>query len=165
MAACPEPVKLVASLACWPGAPRALMLPVPGRAVSYRLSPEPVQVSRARDQARDALPGWGLGQHTELAVLIVSELVTNAIRHGQGQVEVRLSYARGYLRAEVHDHGTGRPARQHPAADRESGRGLELIDGLIEPYSGTRGVINDCDCRGKTVYVAVPLAPDPKGIS
>ncbi len=44
------------------------------------------------------------------------------------------------------------------------GRGLELIDGLIEPYDGTRGIVDDGDCRGKTVYVAVSRAPDPKGI-
>jgi signal transduction histidine kinase len=136
----------------------------PAPTASYCLNPEPAQVGRAREQARNALPCWGLADYTELAELIVSELVTNALVHGNGQIEVYLSYARGSLRAAVHDCGTGRPVRQHPAADRESGRGLELIDGLIEPYGGRRGVVNDGGCPGKTVYVAVSLAPDPKGI-
>jgi anti-sigma regulatory factor (Ser/Thr protein kinase) len=131
--------------------------------VSYRLSPEPVQVARVREQARGALPGWGLDEYAELAGLIVSELVTNALVHGTGPIDVHLSYARGRLRAAVHDFGAGRPVRQHPAADRESGRGLELIDGLIELHGGARGVVDDSDCRGKTVYVALSLAPDPKG--
>jgi anti-sigma regulatory factor (Ser/Thr protein kinase) len=141
-----------------------LVITSPELGVSYRLSPEPVQVGRAREQTRGVLPGWGLGEHAGLAELIVSELVTNAIVHGTGQVEVHLSYAGGCLRAEVHDFGGGRPVRHPAVADREGGRGLELIDGLIELHAGTRGVIDDLDCPGKTVYVALSLAPDPEGI-
>jgi signal transduction histidine kinase len=133
------------------------------QAVSYRVRPEPVQVARARAQARRALPGWGLAEHTELAELIISELVTNAIVHGTGQIEIRLSYEGGCLRAQVHDNGGGRPIRRHPATDCEQGRGLGLVDGLIELYGGTRGVVSDSDCLGKTVYVTLPLACDPEG--
>ena len=132
--------------------------------VSYRLDADPLQVSSAREQARKALPGWGLGEHTDVAELIVSELVTNAIVHGAGQIEVRLSCAAECdLWAEVHDDGAGRPVRQRPAADEEGGRGLELIDGLIELYGGTRGVVDDVDGPGKTVYVAVSLSRGPAG--
>jgi signal transduction histidine kinase len=120
-------------------------------------------VARARAQARQALPGWGLAEHAELAELIISELVTNAIVHGTGQIEIRLSYEGGCLRTQVHDHGGGPPVRRHPAADCEYGRGLELIDGLVELYGGTRGVVSDSDCPGKTVYVTLPLAADPEG--
>jgi signal transduction histidine kinase len=133
------------------------------QAVSYRVRPEPAQVARARAQARQALPGWGLAEHTELTELIVSELVTNAIVHGTGQIEIRLSYEGGCLRTQVHDHGGGRPIRRHPAADCERGRGLGLVDGLIELHGGTRGVVSDSDCPGKTVYVTLPLACDPEG--
>src|SRR5260370_31804659 len=123
----------------------------PAPTASCCLTPEPVQVGRAREQARDALPGWGLAGYTELAELIISELVTNALVHGNGQIEVYLSYARGSLRAALHDCGAGRPVRQHPAADRESGRGLELIDGLIEPSRGTRGPAGDGNRRATTL--------------
>lgn len=133
------------------------------QAVSYQVRPEPVQVARARAQARQALPGWGLAEHTEVTELIISELVTNAIVHGTGQIEIRLSYEGGCLRTQVHDHGGGRPIRRHPATDCEYGRGLKLIDGLIELYGGTRGVVSDSDCLGKTVYVTLPLASDPEG--
>jgi hypothetical protein len=56
-----------------------------------RLGREPVHVGRAREQTRKALCEWGLGEHTDLAELIVSELVTNALCHGDGPVEMRLA--------------------------------------------------------------------------
>ncbi len=72
--------------------------------MSCQLSHEPVQVRQAREQARQALCGWGLGEHAEIAELIVSELAANAIQHGDGPVQVRVSYARGDLRVEVPSH-------------------------------------------------------------
>ena len=139
-----------------------MFVTAPGElAVSYRLRPEPVQVGRAREQARKTLPRWGLGEHADLAELIVSELVTNAVVHGDGQIEVRLSCACGDLWAEVHDDGAGRPVRQRPGSDDERGRGLELIDGLTELYGGARGIVEDSNGPGKTVYVAVPVGCDP----
>jgi len=131
--------------------------------VACQLGQDPLQVSTAREQARAALPGWGLGGHVGLAELIVSELATNALRHGDGPIGVRLSYADGDLRVEVHDSGAGRPVRQHAATDDECGRGLELLDGLIAQHRGERGVINDHAGPGKTVYVAVPLVASRAG--
>ena len=125
--------------------------------VAFRLDQDPAQVSDARERAREALPSWGLAGHVYLAEIIVSELVTNAMRHGDGPIGVRLSYAGGDLRVEVHDRGAGRPVRRHTATDDECGHGLELLDGLIALHGGQRGVVNDRAGRGKTVYVAVPL--------
>lgn len=130
------------------------------QSISYLIRPEPVQVSRVREQARQALPAWGLSEHAELAALIISELVTNAIVHGTGPIEVRLSYEDGSLHVGVHDRGDRRPVRRHPDGDWEDGRGLALIDGLIEQYGGARGVAADSDSIGKTVYVTLPLAAD-----
>jgi serine/threonine-protein kinase RsbW len=127
--------------------------------VACRLSREPAHAARAREQTRHALCGWGLGQHTDLAELVVSELVTNALCHGAGLIEMRLAYADGDLRVEIHDSGVGRPVRQHVDADDECGRGLELLDGLIELHGGERGVIDDDAGPGKTVYVELSLPP------
>jgi anti-sigma regulatory factor (Ser/Thr protein kinase) len=130
--------------------------------VSFQLDCDPIQVGWAREQARKALPEWGLGEHADVAELIVSELVTNAMVHGAGQVEVRLSCAAERdLWTEVHDDGPGRPVRCRPGSDDEGGRGLALIDGLIEVYGGTRGVVEDRAGMGKTVYVAMSLGRDP----
>jgi hypothetical protein len=129
--------------------------------VACRLGREPAHAGRAREQTRQALCGWGLDQHTDLAELVVSELVTNALCHGAGLIEMRLSYADGDLRVEIHDSGVGRPVRQHVGADDECGRGLELLDGLIELHGGERGVIDDDAGPGKTVYVALSLSLPP----
>ena len=128
--------------------------------MSCRFSREPVQAGRAREQAREALSGWGLGEHAELAEIIVSELVTNAIRHGDGPVDVCMSYDWGHLRLAVHDDGATRPATRPVTAEDESGRGLALVDGLIGLHGGTRGVTNDNTGDGKTVYVVIYLAGD-----
>jgi anti-sigma regulatory factor (Ser/Thr protein kinase) len=129
-----------------------------------RLSREPTQVRHARKQARAALFRWGLGQHADLAdlaELIVSELATNAIRHGDGLVHVCVSFARCHLRVEVHDNSASRwPVRQQAADDDESGRGLALLDGLIGLHGGCRGVTHDGAGRCKTVYVVICLAAD-----
>ncbi len=85
------------------------------------------------------------------------ELVTNAMCHGAGPVGVRLSCAADRLRAEVHDHGAGRPVRKHATGDDETGRGLELLDGLTGLHGGELGVVEDQHGPGKTVYVEVVL--------
>jgi anti-sigma regulatory factor (Ser/Thr protein kinase) len=129
--------------------------------ICCRLSREPAQVRHARKQARAALFRWGLGQHADLAELIVSELATNAVRHGDGLVHVCVSFARCHLRVEVHDNAATRcPVRQQAADDDESGRGLALLDALIGLHGGCRGVTRDGAGRCKTVYVVICLAGD-----
>jgi anti-sigma regulatory factor (Ser/Thr protein kinase) len=134
-----------------------------GHAVSRQLSRDPAQVTLSRQHARKALLDWGLGEHADLAELIVSELTTNAIRHGDGPIQVRMSYADGDLRVEVHDAGAGRPVRRQATPADESGRGLALLDGLIAVNGGSRGTAEDNTGPGKTVYVVIRLTPYPAG--
>ena len=128
--------------------------------VTYRLRRHPSEISRAREQARKALTDWGLADHTDLAELIVSDLATNALRHGAGPITVSLSYTRaGDLWLEVHDHGRGRPVIQKTTADDEQGRGLALLDALMGLHSGVRGMVDDPSNLGKSIYVALsPIA-------
>jgi signal transduction histidine kinase len=104
------------------------------------------------------LAAWGLGDQAILGELIVGELVANAVCHGEMPIWIRLSADGGRLRVEVHDGGAGRPVRTDAGGGDECGRGLELVDGLIEPHGGERGVISDLAGAGKTVYVVLPLA-------
>ena len=131
---------------------------MPELSVSWPPGRDLTEPRRAREQARKALFGWGLGEHAETAELIIDELVANAICHGTGPVGTRISYSGGLLWMEVHDDGPGRPVRRKADADAESGRGLTVIDGLLDLHGGSFGVEDDADGDGKTVYVSVCLA-------
>jgi anti-sigma regulatory factor (Ser/Thr protein kinase) len=133
------------------------------RSVGCRLRRDPAQVSQARRLIREALAKWGLDDYIEHTVLISSELVTNALRHGAGLISIRLDRARRDLRIEVHDHGAGRPVRRRAGTADESGRGLAVIEGLISMYDGRWGCTDDHKGPGKTVYVVLPLITNAVG--
>jgi anti-sigma regulatory factor (Ser/Thr protein kinase) len=124
---------------------------------------DPVHARDARRRARVLLAAWGLGEQASLGELVVSELVANAVCHGETPIWMRLSVDNGDLRVEVHDGGAGRPVRKHVGGGDECGRGLELLDGLIELHGGERGVIGDQASPGKTVYVVLSLETVPAG--
>jgi len=127
-----------------------------------RIDPEPLRVSHVREWARKTLPGWGLTEHTDIVELIISEMVTNAILHGAGPVEICLSCTLGHLRIEVRDHGAGQPALCHPTAEDMTGRGLALVDALTGSCGGSWGVTASTSGQpGKTVYAILPLTPEP----
>jgi anti-sigma regulatory factor (Ser/Thr protein kinase) len=144
-----------------------LLTDAPEHDITYRLDAVRALVGHVRERARKALADWGLPEYTDLAQLIISELVTNAVCHGHGPITVRLSYAPGELHFGVHDFGSGRPMHRQPAPHDESGRGLELVDALIALHGGIRSIGNDGDGPGKTVCVTVYLtasqAADPCG--
>ena len=71
--------------------------------------------------------------------LAVSELVTNAVVHGRGLVEVTLTVKDGAIRVAVADHGGGRPSLVHDGAERERGGwGLRLVDKLADEWGSVR---------------------------
>jgi two-component sensor histidine kinase len=121
-----------------------------------QLAPEPAEVGYAREQVRKILPGWGLAEHDHLVALIVSELATNAL-YSNDAIEVTLSYSGSELLIQVRDNGDEMPVRRNPGHGDESGRGLQLIDGLIDPLGGSRGVYKQSECHGKVVYVSLPI--------
>ncbi|WP_214318599.1 ATP-binding protein [Nonomuraea sediminis] len=98
---------------------------------SYTLSSVSASVPAARIWVRQMLARWKLTQLTEPAELLVSELITNAIKHaktGGAPITLVLSHVSGTLRLEVHDPDqNGRPIPQQPAADEEVGRGLWIV--------------------------------------
>ncbi|GHJ38686.1 ATP-binding protein [Streptomyces sp. TS71-3] len=127
------------------------------RAVVLRLPAVAASVARARAGARRLLRERRLSPEVaEDAVLVISELVTNAIAHTTGsQVVCRLRAGRTGLRIEVQDQGGGAatPHPRSPAHEDERGRGLVLVGAL----SSTWGVRQNPGGPGRTVWAELPL--------
>lgn len=93
-------------------------------------------VRLARQAARDALAEWRLACLEETAVLLVSELVTNAVRHARGTYAIALDLETGggWLRIEVQDADPRWPQPRVPGRFDESGFGFVLVDGLADRW-------------------------------
>ncbi|MFG2527496.1 SpoIIE family protein phosphatase [Streptomyces sp. NPDC048516] len=118
----------------------------------WSLAPEARSVARARELARDQLTDWGLQELVDTTELLVSELVTNALRHGHGEIRLRLLLDRTLV-CEVWDADLAQPRRRRARDTDEGGRGLQLV-GLLSQGWGSRRTP-----RGKTVWFELAL-PD-----
>jgi hypothetical protein len=112
----------------------------------------PRSVGRARRLLVSSLDGWGLKHLADAAELVVSELVTNSVRHAAEPrarlIATRFERVEGGVRIEVHDANCSKPAVRQAAADAEGGRGLALVDAIT---AGRWGV-SERDGVGKTVW-------------
>ena len=108
-------------------------------------------VRQARQTTRDSLATWRLAYLEETAVLLVSELVTNAVRHARGgrPITLELEASRSRLRIEVTDTDPRWPQPRTPAGFDESGFGFVLVDAL----AGKWGVRETA--TGKAVWAEV----------
>ncbi|MFC8511270.1 SpoIIE family protein phosphatase [Streptomyces sp. NPDC057411] len=123
----------------------------------WRLPREPRSVGRARELARAQLTAWELEPLVDTVELLVSELVTNALRYGEGEIRLRLLRDRTLV-CEVWDAGLVQPRRRRAKDTDEGGRGLQLV-GLLSAAWGSRRTP-----RGKTVWFELPL-PDGDGLA
>ncbi|MFI6205719.1 ATP-binding protein [Streptomyces sp. NPDC051041] len=108
---------------------------------SFRLPGHPVSVGLARRRVRDHLAAWGhdpRDRTLEHAVLLVSELATNAVRHGSSAragFEVAVTaLADGSCLVEVSDGSRSEPRPGRAAEDEETGRGLHLVEHLATAW-------------------------------
>ncbi|MET4662389.1 PAS domain S-box-containing protein [Streptomyces sp. PvP037] len=116
----------------------------------WALPREPRSVGRAREYARAQLLDWDLEPLVDTTELLVSELVTNALRYGEGEIRLRLLLDRTLV-CEVWDSGLVQPRRRRARDTDEGGRGLQLV-GLLSAAWGSRRTP-----RGKTVWFELPL--------
>lgn len=127
----------------------------------WRFPAHPASVSRARQAVAGAIP-YHLWPHlADNLVLLTSELVTNAIRHGvrpedDGLVELVLWPADGHYWLAVSDPGTGCAdgalTPRYPGAETEAGRGLLLVDTLAAAWA-----VVPRPSRGTSVVAGLPL--------
>ncbi|MER7467868.1 ATP-binding protein [Streptomyces sp. NPDC097981] len=102
-------------------------------------SPRDTAPSRARRDVTLCLHTWGLDHLVDDARLIVSELVTNAIRHTRtGRVGVSVTRHPDRVRIVVTDTSRTTPEPSVPDAEAEAGRGLQLIDQLATGWGSDR---------------------------
>ena len=106
--------------------------PTPLDVLHVDLESTPASPARAREAVKDTLERWRLAGLVDVVQLVVSELVTNAVRHGQPPVHMELSRSARELCLEVHDGATWAPAGsvRRASAQAESGRGLQIVAAL-----------------------------------
>jgi anti-sigma regulatory factor (Ser/Thr protein kinase) len=92
--------------------------------------------SQARRFVRQSLSDWGLSELSERVVLTVSEVMTNAVTHGQGRVTLALSATDDRVCVTVADDGRGAPVMRSPDPERgiAGGWGLHLVDKLADSW-------------------------------
>lgn len=160
-----EPLPRAGVVSRFGGLPSAA-LPAVGRtrrAALLRLACSGEGFARARVFTRETLSGWSLDRHADDAVLVITELASNAVVHAvpsaaAGTPEVRLGLAleAGRLTLSVSDPGDNAPEFGPSAGSalREHGRGLCIVDALAEDWGWT-----PTPPAGKTVWATLPTGP------
>ncbi|MFI6281223.1 ATP-binding protein [Streptomyces sp. NPDC050988] len=127
----------------------------------FGLSPTPASVGVARRNVRELLSEWGTSPETcDNAVLVTSELVTNALTHTASEwIVCRLRTAGGRLHIEIEDQNRGLtlPAQRSAGPDDQGGRGLMLV-GMVSSDWGVRDSANG---SGRVVWAVLPSQPVP----
>ncbi|MFK8907118.1 SpoIIE family protein phosphatase [Streptomyces sp. YS-3] len=124
----------------------------PSDVAYWFLDPEDSAPGRARRLARRALDRWGLEELTDSVELLVSEVVTNAVRYAERPVTLRLLRT-DVLRCEVGDDSPQLPRQRRARDTDEGGRGLFLVNRLARRWGATRL------SGGKVVWFELPTRP------
>jgi len=119
-------------------------------------TPPPGEVALVRECVAEQLSGWGVhGEAAEPTLLVITELLTNAIEHGHPPVRLLVGATGETVRVEVHDGAPAAPRRRPRDPYELRGRGLHLVDALSLRWSWTNGP------TGKTVWAEIPTAWPP----
>ena len=122
----------------------------PSDVAYWFLEPQAQTAGRARRLVRQALRRWDLEDQVDAAELLVSEIVTNAVRYAERPITLRLLRT-DVLRCEVGDDAPLLPRMRHAAPEEEGGRGLYLVNRMAQRWGATRlGA-------GKVVWFELPI--------
>ncbi|WP_180687589.1 SpoIIE family protein phosphatase [Streptomyces gossypiisoli] len=122
------------------------------RVAAWELPSDPSIVAQARRRTADQLTAWGLDEATFVTELMVSELVTNAIRYGRPPIQLRLIHENSTLICEVSDSSSTAPHMRRARTFDEGGRGLLLVAQLAQRWGTRHAPI------GKTIWAEQSLA-------
>ncbi|MGX1562799.1 SpoIIE family protein phosphatase [Streptomyces sp. NPDC055506] len=127
-----------------------------GHVATWDVPPEPSEVARIRRSVTRQLQEWNLEEDAFVTELVVSELITNAIRYAEPPIELRLILDR-HLICEVSDTSSTAPHLRRALTYDEGGRGLLLVAQLSRRW-GTRHAR-----RGKTIWAEQALSTGDSG--
>ncbi|WSQ10307.1 SpoIIE family protein phosphatase [Streptomyces sp. NBC_01231] len=122
------------------------------RVAVWDVAPDPAAVANARKNALCQLESWGLTDASFVTELIVSELVTNAVRHAEPPIQLRLIHDQSLI-CEVSDASSTAPHMRRARTYDEGGRGLLLVAQLSRRW-GTRQ-----NGKGKTIWAEQSVDP------
>ena len=130
-----------------PSAPQKPLRPTVLQKRCVTLAAEPAAVGAARNQVQATIQAWEIPVDASIAVLLTSELVTNAIRHEKGDtITLVITCAYGQLHVDVHDTSRTLPVPMDGSPDAEAGRGLVIVASLCSSWGHYRTP------TGKAVY-------------
>jgi anti-sigma regulatory factor (Ser/Thr protein kinase) len=116
-------------------------------------SPKPESVRDARDWVEATCRAWAPRSRRDALLLVTSELMTNALLHGQGSIGLDLTYStKGHVRIEVTDEGKGPVGPSVSSPEMSHGRGLQIVEILSRHW----GAFHEHG-YGKTVWADVPI--------
>ena len=115
-----------------------------------RLIRQPLAAAEARGHVRAALSSWQVPVDPDVAVLLTSDVVTNAILHGSGpSVTVAIRCSRGQLRVDVYDSARSMPLATETPDEKGAGPELALVALLADDWAVFRTT------AGRAVYFAL----------
>jgi hypothetical protein len=119
------------------------------------LAPDVRSPAEARAFVRRVLDAWDCDDPEEVAVLLTSEVVSNAVIHAAGGLALDVRWERGssVVRIEVRDNDERPPLLRTPTADSAGGRGIVLVEALARRW-GSEPLAD-----GKVVWFEVPTRP------
>jgi len=120
---------------------------------TWTLGRELTSVGQARTLIREPMERWGLDDMIPVTELLVSELVTNALRYSPGPVTLRL-VREGALVCEVGDNSAALPRLRQAGREDENGRGLQVVSQFAQRWGARR------TRTGKVVWCEQPLPPE-----
>jgi len=117
------------------------------------LAPDPSAAAIARQVVDDACRAWQLDHVRDAAQLVITELVSNVVRHAGTNMEISLTVEPGALCLAVRDGSPSLPSPSRPASTMaETGRGLAVIRALAVAWGATPSG------DGKVVWAVLPTA-------